>query len=196
MIVGVAAVTTVTVAVAVTEVSATEVAVMTTVLLGQGTAEGAVYTPVVEPIVPASGVGHAVVAAGGVGSDQVTFSQVGFDVRLHPGLLTVALNRKCSFVPTVAVVCERVMLIPVTIVRLAVAVFVVSACAVPVMVTAGAGVGVPPEVVLGVVGIVAGAVYRPVASIEPQVLAATLVVHVTLQLMAVLLLPVTLPLNC
>jgi len=69
----------------------------------------------------------------------------------------------------------------------------VSACAVPVMVTVGAMVVVPFEVV---VGIVAGAVYSPVASIEPQLLAATPVAHVTLQLIAVLLLPVTLPLNC
>ncbi len=49
--VGCDAVTTVTVAVAVTEVSATEVAVIMTVL-GEGTVVGAVYTPVVEPTVP------------------------------------------------------------------------------------------------------------------------------------------------
>jgi len=49
--VGVVAVTTLTDAVAVTDVSATDVAVMMTVL-GEGTAVGAVYTPVVEPIVP------------------------------------------------------------------------------------------------------------------------------------------------
>ena len=43
--VGTVAVTTVTVAVAVTEVSATDVAVRMTVL-GDGTVEGALYTPV------------------------------------------------------------------------------------------------------------------------------------------------------
>jgi hypothetical protein len=152
------AVTTLTDAVAVTDVSATDVAVTMTVLLGQGTVEGAVYTPVVEPIVPALGFGHAVVAAGGVGSDQVTFSHVGEDVMLHPGLFTTAENGKVSAVPTVAVVGVMVMLIPVTIVRVAVADFFVSACAVAVIVTVGAIVGVPPEVVAGIVGSVAGAV--------------------------------------
>ncbi len=49
--VGVAAVTTVAVAVAVTEVSATDVAVTITVL-GEGTVAGAVYTPVVDPMLP------------------------------------------------------------------------------------------------------------------------------------------------
>jgi hypothetical protein len=49
--VGVDAVTTVTVAVAVTEVSATDVAVMMTVL-GEGTVVGAVYTPELAPIEP------------------------------------------------------------------------------------------------------------------------------------------------
>jgi hypothetical protein len=47
------------------------------------------------------------------------------------------------------------MLIPVMIVRVAVAVLDVSACAVPVIVTVGAAVVVPLEVV---VGMVAGAV--------------------------------------
>jgi len=80
--VGCDAVTTLTVAVAVTEASATEVAVMMTVL-GEGTVVGAVYTPVVEPIVP--------IPVSVVDSDQVTFWQVGLEVRLHPGLLTVAV---------------------------------------------------------------------------------------------------------
>ena len=82
---GGAAVTTVAVAVAVAAVSATDVAVMMTVL-GEGTAEGAVYTPVVAPIVP--------IPVSVVESDQVTFWQVGLEVILHPGLLTVAANRK------------------------------------------------------------------------------------------------------
>ena len=43
---GTVAVTTVTVAVAVTDVSATDVTVMMTMLLGVGTAGGALYTPV------------------------------------------------------------------------------------------------------------------------------------------------------
>lgn len=63
--VGVVAVTTVTEAVAVTEVSATDVAVMMTVLLGVGTVAGAVYTPEVEPMVP--------IPVSVVESDQVTF---------------------------------------------------------------------------------------------------------------------------
>src|SRR5580704_5809227 len=103
-----------------------------------------------------------------VDSDQVTFWQVGLDVRLHPGLLTVAANRKCSPVPTVAEVGVRAMLIPVTMVSVAVDVLLVSACAVPVTVTVGAMVVVPLVVT---VGMVAGAVYSPVASMLPQVLA-------------------------
>jgi hypothetical protein len=90
-----------------------------------------------------------------VESVQVTFSQVGLEVRLHPGLLTVAVNRKNSPVPTVAEVGVMVMLIPVRMVRVAVAVLVVSACAVAVIVTAGSIVVVPLDVI---VGIVAGAV--------------------------------------
>src|ERR1700680_3136215 len=101
--------------------SATDVTVMMTVL-GVGTFVGAVYTPVVEPMVP-SGFGVVVL----VGSDQVTFRQVGLEVILHPGLLTVAANRKVSPVPTVAEVGLILMLIPVTIVSLAAAVLVVSA---------------------------------------------------------------------
>ena len=57
--------------------------------------------------------------------------------------------------PTVALVGVMAMLIPVTMVIVAVAVLDVSACAVPVIVTVGAIVVVPLEVV---VGIVAGAV--------------------------------------
>ena len=104
---------------------------------------------------PAFGAGHAVVAAGGVGSDHVTFSQVGFEVRLHPGLLTVAEKVNVSVVPTVAEVGFKVMLIPVMMVRVAVANFAVSAWDVAVIVTVGAIVVVPLEVT---VGIVAGAV--------------------------------------
>jgi hypothetical protein len=103
------------------------------------------------------GFGHDEVDEGRVGSDQVTFSHVVFDVVLHPGLLTVAEKLKVSLVPTVADVGVMVMLIPVTMVRVAVAVLLVSACAVPVIVTVGAGVatgGVP----LVTVGMVAGAV--------------------------------------
>ena len=111
---------------------------------------------------------------------------------LQPGLLTVAANVKVSPVPIVAVVGVRTMLIPVTIVSEAVAVLVVSACAVAVIVAVGAIVVVPPDVI---VGIVAGAVYSPVASIEPQVLAATLVAQARLQVIVVLLLPVTTPLK-
>ena len=144
--VGTVAVTTVTVAVAVTDVSATDVAVMITVL-GEGTVAGAVYTPVVEPIVP--------IPVSVVESDHVTFSHVEFEVILHPGLFTVAVNGKVSAVPTVAEVGVIVMLIPVTIVKVAVAVLVVSALAVAVIVTVGAIVVVPPDVI---VGIVAGAV--------------------------------------
>ena len=86
-----------------------------------------------------------------VESDQVTFSQVGVDVMLQPGLFTIAENGKVSPVPTVAEVGVITMLIPVTIVRVAVAVFFVSACAVAVIVTVGAIVVVPLEVVVGIV---------------------------------------------
>jgi hypothetical protein len=144
--VGVDAVTTLTEAVAVTEVSDTDVAVTMTVL-GEGTVAGAEYTPVVEPIVP--------MPVNVVERDQVTLSQVWFEVVLHPGLFTVAVKRKVSPVPTVALVGVIVMLIPVMMVRVAVAVFLVSACAVAVTVTVGAIVVVPLDVT---VGIVAGAV--------------------------------------
>ena len=182
--VGVDAVTTVTVAVAVTDVSATEVAVMTTVL-GEGTEVGAVYTPLVEPIAP--------IPVSVVESDQVTFWQVGFDVRLQPGLFTVAVKRNVSPVPTVALVGVITMLIPVTMVIVAVEIFDVSACAVPVTVTAGCTVVVP---LLVVAGIVAGAVYKPDASIEPHVFAVTPVAQVMDQVTAVLLDPVTSAVNC
>src|SRR5487761_1953443 len=85
--VGVVAVTTETVAVAVTDVSVTDVAVTITVL-GEGTVVGAVYTPLVAPMVP--------IPVTVVESDQVTLLQVGSEVALHPGLLTVAVNRKNS----------------------------------------------------------------------------------------------------
>lgn len=185
---GVVAVTTVTVAVAVTDVSATDVAVMMTVLppcVEVGTEEGAVYTPVVEPMVP--------IPVRVVESDQVTLSQVGLEVRLHPGLLTVAENVNVSPVPIVAEVGVTLMLIPVMRVRVAVAVLEESACEVAVTVTVGAIDIVPLEVV---VGIVAGAVKSPVPSMEPQVFAATPVAQVRDQLTAVLLEPVTAALNC
>ena len=74
---------------------------------------------------------------------------------MQPGLFTVADNVKNSPVPTVALAGVRVMLIPVMIVRVAAAVLVVSACAVPVTVTVGATVAVPLTVTMGTV---AGAV--------------------------------------
>jgi hypothetical protein len=114
------------------------------------------------------------------------------EVVLHPGLLTVAASRKCSPVPTVAEVGVIAILIPVTMVRVPVAVLDVSACAVAVIVTVGAVVVVVPEVV---VGIVAGAVYSPVASMEPQEFAVTPVAQVRDQVIAVLLEPVTRPLK-
>jgi len=79
-----------------------------------------------------------------VGTDQVTPRQLFVETLLsHPGLLTVALKVKCSSVPTVAVVGEIEMLMPETIVTVAVAFLVVSACEVAVIVAVGAGVGVP-----------------------------------------------------
>jgi hypothetical protein len=173
------------VAVAVTDVSATDVAVMITVL-GEGTVEGAVYTPEVEPMVP--------MPVSVVESDHVTFWQVGFEVMLQPGLFTVAAKRKVSPVPTVAEVGFSEMLIPVTMVKVAVPVLVVSACEVPVIVTTGAIVAVPLTVTDG---IVRGAVYSPVASMEPQFVARTLLIvsQVKLQVIAVLVLPVTRPLK-
>jgi hypothetical protein len=140
------AVTTATVAVAVTEGSATEVAVTITEL-GEGTEVGAVYTPEVEPMLP--------IPVKVVDSDHITLLQVGFEVILHPGLFTVAMKRNVSPVPTVALVGVSVILIPVTMVKLAIDVLVVSACAVPVIVTTGAIVGVP---LTDTEGIVAGAV--------------------------------------
>jgi hypothetical protein len=89
---------------------------------------------------------------GGVGRVQVTLSQVGVEVMLHPGLFTDAANRNVSVVPTVAEVGVSTILIPVTIVREADAVFVVSACAVAVTVTCGATVGVPLTVTEGSMG--------------------------------------------
>src|SRR5260370_13332727 len=69
--VGSVAVTMVTVVFAVTVVSATEVAV-TVIVLVEGAEAGAVYTPVFASIVPLPVV---------VGSDQVTFRQLGLLVR-------------------------------------------------------------------------------------------------------------------
>ena len=81
------------------------------------------------------------------------------------------------------------ILIPVTIVIVVVAVLVVSACAVPVIVTVGAAVVVPFDVV---VGMVAGAVYRPLSlSMLPQVPAVTPVAQVAAHVTTVSLLPVT-----
>ena len=91
-----------------------------------------------------------------VESDHVTVRQLAVELTLlQPGLLTVAVNENVSPVPTVADVGVMVMLIPVTIVREAVAVLDVSAWAVAVTVTVGAIVVVPLDVI---VGIVAGAV--------------------------------------
>ena len=122
-----------------TEVSVTDVAVITTEL-GLGAVVGAVYTPFasIEPTLRYWS-----------GRDQVTFKQLAFTVVLHPGLLTVAMNVKCSPVPTVAAAGLIEMLIPVMIVTLAVAVFVVSAAAVAVIVTVGSGVTVPETVAVG-----------------------------------------------
>ena len=91
-----------------------------------------------------------------VGTEKVTFSHVGFELRVHPGLFTVAVKLwKVSPVPTVAVEGAMVMLIPVRMVTVALADFVVSACDVAVTVAVGAMVVVPFDVV---VGMVAGAV--------------------------------------
>ena len=92
---------------------------------------------------------------GVVGTDQVTFRHVGFEVVLQPGLLTVAVKVKCSPVPIKAFAGVIEMLIPVMIVTVAVAVLEVSAAEVAVMVSVGSAV-TTPEIVA--VGIVAGAV--------------------------------------
>src|SRR5450631_4877968 len=88
------------------------------------------------------------------------------------------------------------MLIPVTMVNVAVENLEVSACAVPVIVTTGATVGVV-EPLMVTVGIVTGAVYRPVASMVPQLVASTvlMVSQVRVQVIAILVLPVTRPLK-
>jgi hypothetical protein len=138
----VAAVTTVTVAVAVTAVSFTEVAVIVTVL-GEGAVAGAVYLPLLGSIVPTPVV---------VGTDQVTTWQLlAATVLSHPGLLTVAAKVKCSLVPIVAVVGLIEMLMPEMIVTVAVAVLVVSACAAAVIVAVGVIVVVPFVVTVGIV---------------------------------------------
>lgn len=129
------------------------------------------------------------------GTDQVTFWHVGLDARMHPGLFTVAVNEKCSPVPTVAVDGVIVMLIPVMIVTVALADLDVSACDVPVTVAVGAIVVVPLDVV---VGMVAGAVkvvgLEPVVLAgftDPQLPAVTPVGQVTVQLTVLLLDPLT-----
>src|ERR1700681_4016702 len=87
-----------------------------------------------------------------VGTDHVTdWQSVTVTVLMHPGLLTVAVKRKVSPVPTVAVVGEIETLIPEIIVTVAVAVLVVSACAVAVIVAVGVIVVVVPEVTVGTV---------------------------------------------
>jgi hypothetical protein len=138
---GTTALTTVTEVVAVTAVSATEVAVRVTTL-GEGTADGAVYTPLAS-IVPTP--------VRVAGTDQVTFRQLGLVVVLQPGLFTVAVKVKCSPVPMVAVVGSMATLIPETMVRVAVPVLVLSACDVAVIVAVGAMVVAPLEVVVGIV---------------------------------------------
>jgi len=190
--VGVVAVTIVAVAVAVTDLSATEVAVIVTTL-GEGTVPGAVYLAVFGLL--GSGTVMVPIPVSVVESDQVTFSHVGLEARIHPGLFTVAVNEKCSVVPTVAVDGAIVMLIPVMMVTAALEVLEVSACDVAVIVAVGAMVVVPLDVV---VGRVAGAV--KVAGLEPVVLVGLIVPHVpavtplaqvTDQLTVVLLEPVT-----
>lgn len=111
-------VTTFTTAVAVTDVSETDVAVTVTAL-GDGTVAGAVYVPRLGSIVP--------IPVRVVESDHVTLRQVVFEVVLQPGLLTVAEKVKCSPVPIVAEAGVIEMLIPVMIVTVAVSTFVVSA---------------------------------------------------------------------
>ena len=145
-----------TIAVAVTVVSLTEVAVIVTELPVVGTVPGAVYLPVLASIVPSQlGV---VVAQVLVGTDHVTAVQsVVPTVLTHPGLLTLAVKIKFSAVPTVAVVGAIKMAMPERIVTVAVAVLVVSAWAVAVIVAVGVIVGVPPVVLL-TVGTVLGAV--------------------------------------
>jgi hypothetical protein len=152
--VGVTAVTSVAVAVAVTEVSATDVAVMVMVLPDVGIVPGAVYCAVFGFLI-GSGTVMVPIPVRVVDRDHFTSLHVGFVVRLHPGLLTVAVYEKFSVVPTVAVDGVMVMLIPVMMVIVALAVLEVSACAVDVIVAVGAIVVVPLD---AVVGIVAGAV--------------------------------------
>jgi hypothetical protein len=83
--------------------------------------------------------------------DHVTLLQVGVETILQPGLFTVEAKRKVSPVPTVAEVGVSEMLIPVTMVKVDFENLVVSACAVPVIVTTGAIVGVPLTVTVGMV---------------------------------------------
>ena len=143
-----------TIAVTVTVMSLTEVAVIVTLLPVVGTFPGAVYLPVLASIVPS----QLVVPLGQVlvGTDHVTAVQsVVPAVLTHPGLLTLAVKVKFSVVPTVAVVGVIKMAMPERIVTVALAVLVVSACAVAVIVAVGVIVGVP--LVLLTVGTVFGA---------------------------------------
>ena len=80
--VGLLAVTIVTVTLAVTVLSAAEVAVIV-IMLGEGAVDGAVYTPLAS-IEPTPVVFE--------GTDQFTFRHVLLKVVLQPGLLTVATN--------------------------------------------------------------------------------------------------------
>src|SRR5882672_543671 len=85
-----------------------------------------------------------------VGTDQVTARHCGSADWLHPGLLTVAAKVKVSSVPTVAVVGLIEMLMPETIVTVALAFLVESACAAPVIVAVGVITVVPFEVTVGI----------------------------------------------
>jgi len=84
-----------------------------------------------------------------VGTDHVTARHCGSADLLHPGLLTVASKLKVSSVPTVAVVGLIAMLMPETIVTVALAVLVEAACDVAVTVAVGVITGVPFVVTVG-----------------------------------------------
>jgi hypothetical protein len=149
--VGAMDVTIVITALAVTAGSATDVAV-TTIEFGDGAVLGAVYTPVVALIVPSEP------AAVTVGSDHVTFRQVGLLRMTHPGLFTVAVKLlNVSPVPIVAPPGVMEMLMPVIIVIEADWVLLVSAAEVAVTFAVGVTTGGPPFVP-GTVGSTLGAV--------------------------------------
>ena len=133
--------TIVTVVVAVTEVSFTEVAVIVTVL-GEGAVAGAVYVPVLGSIVP--------MPVRLVESDHVTTRQLlDATVLSQPGLLTLAVNVKVWPVPTVALVGPTEMAMPVMIVTVAVCTIVESADEVAEMVAVGVITAVPLVVTVG-----------------------------------------------